>query len=60
VLVASKGPPAKRLPVVSAASLDHFVAHGHSVVLTDDHAPVEQLLAPVSAQLMRAQIATSH
>jgi spermidine synthase len=60
VLVASKGPPAKRLPVVSAASLDHFVAHGHSVVLTDDHAPVEQLLAPVSAQLMRAEIATSH
>jgi len=59
VLVAAKARPAERLPVVSAASLDRFVAHGHSVVLTDDHAPVEQLLAPVSAQLMQAQIATA-
>jgi hypothetical protein len=27
-----------------------FVAHGHSFVLTNDHTPVDQLLAPVFAQ----------
>ncbi len=58
VLVASKAAPSERLPVVSPVSLDRFVAGGHSVVLTDDHAPVEQLLAPVSAQLLRAQLET--
>jgi MFS family permease len=50
VVVAAKAPPAARLPVVSPASLDRFVAGGHSVVLTDDHAPVDQLLAPVFGQ----------
>jgi hypothetical protein len=32
---------------VPATALESFVANGHSVVLTDDHAPVKQLLAPV-------------
>ena len=48
--MAAKRPPARALPVVAASEVDHFVAYGHSVVLTDDFAPVDQLLAPVFAQ----------
>ena len=50
VIVAAEASPARALPVVSARSLDRFVARGHSVVLTDDHAPVDELLAPVFSQ----------
>jgi hypothetical protein len=48
--VALRSPPAGTRFVVSQASLDRVGAGGHSVVLTDDHAPVDQLLAPVFAQ----------
>jgi predicted membrane-bound spermidine synthase len=47
VIVAAKTRPTASLMVVSGVSLDTFVANGHSVVLTDDHVPVDQLLAPV-------------
>jgi spermidine synthase len=53
VLVAGKQPPAKPLDTVSAAQLDDFVRNGHSVVLTDDHAPVDQLLAPTFRQALQ-------
>jgi MFS family permease len=54
VILASKTPPARRLgEVVPVSLIDRFVAHGHSVVLTDDHAPVDQLLAPVFGQYLR-------
>jgi len=52
VIVAAKTPPGAVLPVVPAASLERFLADGQSVVLTDDHAPVEQLLAPVFNQAL--------
>jgi spermidine synthase/MFS family permease len=51
VLVAAKHAPARPLPAeVSPSELDSFVARGRSVLLTDDHVPVDQLLAPVFAQ----------
>ena len=50
MLVAAKRVPPRALPVLPARQVDEFVAHGHSVVLTDDHAPVDQLLAPVFVQ----------
>ncbi|HEX4520699.1 MAG TPA: fused MFS/spermidine synthase [Gaiellaceae bacterium] len=50
VIVAAKSKPARRLPTVAQSQLDHFISNGHSVVLTDDYAPVDQLLAPVFAQ----------
>jgi spermidine synthase len=52
VVVAAKARPRARLPVVPAAALARFLATGHSVVLTDDHAPVDQLLAPVFSQAL--------
>lgn len=51
-IVAAKTVPKRPLPVVSQRSLDAFVANGHSVVLTDDYAPVDELLAPVFSQLL--------
>jgi spermidine synthase len=53
VIVAAKGPPKQRPAVVPAQALEEFVAHGHSVVLTDDFAPVDQLLAPVFRQALQ-------
>jgi hypothetical protein len=52
VVIAGKVPPAHPLPVVPSQALDKFIAHGHSVVLTDDYAPVDQLLAPVFSQAL--------
>ena len=53
VVVAAKAPPKQRLRAVPSRALDSFVAHGHSVVLTDDYAPVDQLLAPVFRQALQ-------
>src|SRR5205807_1675858 len=53
VVVAAKRSPVHPLPVVSQRSLDRFLAAGHSVLLTDDHAPVDQLLAPVFGQSLK-------
>ncbi|MBV8079184.1 MAG: fused MFS/spermidine synthase [Actinobacteria bacterium] len=50
VLVAAKREPARALPVVSAVDLATFMRGGRSVLLTDDHAPVDTLLAPVFSQ----------
>ena len=50
VLVAAKRVPPRPLPVVPAREVGDFVAHGYRVVLTDDYAPVDQLLAPVFVQ----------
>ncbi len=55
VIVAAKAPPTRPLPVVSAGSLETFMTQGHSVVLTDDYAPVDQLLAPVFSQLLHTE-----
>lgn len=52
VVVATKAKPEHTLPVVPERSLARFLAAGHSVVLTDDHAPVDQLLAPVFGQAL--------
>jgi spermidine synthase len=56
VIVAAKAPPSRPLPVIPIRSLDEFLARGKSVVLTDDYAPVEQLLAPVFSM----QLKTGH
>jgi spermidine synthase len=56
VLVAAKHVPAHPLPaVVPPAELEAFVQHGHSVVLTDDYVPVDQLLAPVFARVLHSR-----
>jgi len=55
VLVAAKRVPPRALLVVPAREVDEFVAHGHSVVLTDDYAPVDQLLAPVFTQKLHVR-----
>jgi hypothetical protein len=55
VVVASKRVPGRALPVLPAREVDAFVAQGHSVVLSDDYAPVDQLLAPVFAQKLRVR-----
>lgn len=53
VLVAANRTPATSpSAAVDADQLDAFVEAGHSVILTDDHVPVEQLLAPVFAQAL--------
>jgi predicted membrane-bound spermidine synthase len=53
VIVAAKTTPKAKLPVVATRALDQFEANGHSVVLTDDHAPVDELLAPVFEQALQ-------
>ena len=52
MVVAGKQAPAKPLRIVPPSQLDDFVRSGHSVVLTDDHAPVDQLLAPTFKQAL--------
>lgn len=52
VLVAAKAPPARPLPTVPGAQLEAFLRRGRSVRLTDDHVPVDQLLAPVLEQAL--------
>jgi MFS family permease len=46
VLVAALHPPSVTLPIVAPGDLDAFMRSGKSVLLTDDHAPLDQLLAP--------------
>jgi hypothetical protein len=53
VLVAAKHAPARPLPsAVQPSEVDAFVAQGKSVVLTDDYAPVDQLLAPAFSAVL--------
>lgn len=52
VLVAGLRRPRVALPTVPPAELDAFARNGKSVLLTDDHAPVDQLLAPVFNQAL--------
>jgi MFS family permease len=56
VVVASRRPP----PVIPGRTLsqpqvDQFMRSGHSITLTDDHAPVDQLLAPVFLQRLELE-----
>ncbi|MEI7761388.1 MAG: fused MFS/spermidine synthase [Thermoleophilia bacterium] len=53
VVVAANAPPKVLLPTLAAGTLEAFLAGGYSVVLTDDYAPVEQLLAPVFRDRLR-------
>jgi MFS family permease len=54
VILARNRAPLQHLgETVPQGALDRFVERGHSVVLTDDHAPVEQLLAPVFSQALK-------
>lgn len=46
VVVASERPLPEVPSMLSSAELKAFLEDGHSVILTDDHAPVDQLLAP--------------
>lgn len=55
VLVAAKTPPARPLGTVPARTLAAFLASGRSVLLRDDHVPVDQLLAPVFAQALHSR-----
>ena len=56
VLVAGLQPPPSDLEgAVPEDEVDAFVRDGHGVVLTDDHAPVDQLLAPTFSQALRGR-----
>jgi hypothetical protein len=55
VLVAGKHEPSRPLPAAADPDeIEAFVRGGHGVVLTDDHVPVDQLLAPVFKQAVGA------
>jgi len=54
VLVAALNRPRVALPTVPQTQLDAFLRDGRSVLLTDDHVPVDQLLAPVFNQLLHS------
>jgi len=53
VIVASKTRPATPLKTVSDTALAEFDRNGHGLVLTDDRAPVEQLLSPVFGDALK-------
>jgi predicted ABC-class ATPase len=48
-------PPLASGLTVPRGQVQEFVDNGRSVLLTDDHAPVEQLIAPVFAQALQGQ-----
>lgn len=50
VVVAGRRPIPQTASAVPAFAVDEFTADGKSVFLTDDHVPVDQLLAPVFRQ----------
>ena len=56
VLVASRVPPPKVRRMVSQARLATFLRERDAVTLTDDHVPVDQLLAPVFRKRMHEHI----
>lgn len=52
VILAAAHAPGRSLPVVAPREVNRFIQEGHSVVLTDNHVPVDQLLAPVFSQAL--------
>jgi spermidine synthase len=56
VLVASAVPPPRVRTMVSQAALAAFLKKRDAVTLTDDHVPVDQLLAPVFRKRMHEHI----
>jgi spermidine synthase len=52
VIVAGLRAPTVPLPTLSQPTLDSFVGGGQATILTDDFAPVDQLLAPVFQQAL--------
>jgi spermidine synthase len=52
VIVAAPRTPGVPLPTISPEALDQFVAAGPKTILTDDHVPVDQLLAPAIADIV--------
>jgi hypothetical protein len=52
-VVAADIAPGRPLDTVPANEVQAFIAGGHSVLLTDDHAPVDQLLAPAVDQELK-------
>ena len=56
VVVASRLPPPQVRTMVSQAQLERFLKERDAVTLTDDHVPVDQLLAPVFRKRMHEHI----
>ena len=55
MLVAGLRPPADLEAAVPQDERDAFVRGGHGVVLTDDHPPVDQMLAPTFSQALKGR-----
>lgn len=53
VIVAANRPLPAELPLVPAEGIAPFLDGGRKVILTDDHAPVDQMLAPVFSRAIR-------
>jgi predicted membrane-bound spermidine synthase len=59
VVVASMQPPPKTPSMRSPAELERFLDARDTVTLTDDHVPVDQLLAPVFRQRLHQRASAS-
>jgi len=53
VIVAANHRLPAGLPIVPAEGIAPFLASGRKVILTDDYAPVDQMLAPVFSRAIR-------
>jgi spermidine synthase len=56
VVVASMQPPPRVKTMATSAQLAHFLKERDTTTLTDDHVPVDQLLAPVFRQRMHQHL----
>ena len=56
VVVASRLPLPRTATTVPPQQLDGFLHEGEKVILTDDHVPVDQLLAPVFRQRLKENV----
>jgi len=52
VVLAAQSAPGVPLPTVPQDALERFLASGHQTILTDDHVPVDQLLAPAIGDIV--------
>jgi predicted membrane-bound spermidine synthase len=56
VIAAGNQPPPQTPTMATPAQLGQFLNEGDSTILTDDHVPVDQLLAPVFRQRMHTHV----